>query len=158
MNLLRSLLVPIDFSPQSREALSCAVALARRTGAKLILLHAVEHPSFFGPIDAPALVTDAIRTEEAALLEQARLEMQHAVLELTNREDPGIEQDLWMGEPSEVILEVARARDVGMIVMGTHGRRGLSHLMVGSVAERVLRRAPCPVMTVPAPGAEARAA
>jgi nucleotide-binding universal stress UspA family protein len=115
---------PVDYSERSRAALRVAVDLARRFGAELTLLH-VEEPAHAG--DAATL--EAWRREAAAA--GARVVTATA-----------------SGDPQTVIAQFANDHAVDAIVMGTHGRTGRAHALVGSVAETTVRRARCPVMVV----------
>ena len=141
---IRHLLVPTDFSAASKQALDYAVGVARTCGAKLTLLHVVELPSYVTDGHAPAHVSAALRDnlQASAQRELARLlpEGSGTPVEVARR--------VVVGVPHQQILEAAAAERVDWIVMATHGRTGLSHLVMGSVAERVLRTAPCPVLTL----------
>jgi universal stress protein A len=138
---IRHILAPTDFSEHSTQAITYAFELAQKVGAKLSLLHVIEVPVYAIEVSLPLedLEQDA-RRELARLLPEA--ETAHmAVTRLVE-----------MGVPYQKILEMAAAEQVDMIVMATHGRTGLSHLVMGSVAERVVRTAPCPVLTIRPPG------
>jgi len=145
-------LCPTDLSEASRPSLTYAAAVARRYAAGLTVLHAVppfgtlvvqsgeagsSMPMVFPPIDD---VTDAVRAFAMDAL-------------------GGLDADVVVqtGDPSRVIVEAAVAKTVDLIVLGTHGRGGFDRLLSGSVAEKVLRRAPCPVLAIP-PHAPAAAA
>ena len=137
----RRILVPIDFSAGSDAALEMATSLARDGGGSLILAHAEVIPlsaaggEFLYAISEP-------RTEELlAKLNAVVLRDSHVP----------VERRLLAGDPADVIIRLAQTEDVDMIVMGTHGRRGLTRLLMGSVAEAVVRAAPCPVLTVKQP-------
>jgi len=143
MPLFRKILVPVDFSPHSDKAVELAVDVARKFGARLDLLHAyhlpigVEYDYSLPPELLPAVREAAIRKldEAVAKLSGEGLEVGGEVTE---------------GHPSEVILEAARRLEADLIVMGTHGRTGLQHVVLGSVAERTLQHARCSVLTVTA--------
>jgi universal stress protein A len=141
---IRLILAPTDFSEFSKQAVAYALVLAQTFRAKLLLLHVVELPAY--PIEG--LVPS---TMGATLLEdlerQASLELAQALPETL---DPKVEviRQVVVGIPYRTIVEVAAAENAGLIVMATHGRAGLSHLVMGSVAERVVRMAPCPVLTI----------
>ncbi len=158
------ILVPTDFSPTAAHALRYAFDEARLHGAKLTLLHVVPpgsgtdvyyvskpsgYPGAFDPaatarIGAPWPahagtvvrhdVSDEVLTQLRDLIPQAR------------RRSWGTE--LAVGSPAETIVRVAQELAADLIVMGTHGRTGLQHALLGSVAEKVVRQAPCPVLTV----------
>jgi nucleotide-binding universal stress UspA family protein len=141
-----SILVPIDFSAGSLRALDYAVDLNRTLGARLEVLlvvealHLANPASLLGPAkNLRMLVDEQCRIGEEQLEE---LKEQYAA--------KGVEIDtvLALGAPNETICAVAGKRNSDMIVMATHGRSGLSHVILGSVAEHVVRTAPCPVLTV----------
>jgi nucleotide-binding universal stress UspA family protein len=141
---VRHLLVPTDFSEGSKQAFAYAVGVARTCGAKLTLLHVVELPSYLSDGHTPAPTTTALRDamQESAQQELARLLPEGAGTPVE------IARQVAVGVPYQKILETAAAEQVDWIVMATHGRTGLSHLVMGSVAERVVRTAPCPVLTL----------
>lgn len=153
----RTILHPTDFSKQAEHAYRVALLIARETGARLIVLH----------IDEPSVMANSayVYTEMGAPFVIPK--DYHARIGMLDRKlfesiaDAGIpvETRLEEGEPSREILRVAEEVGCDLIVMGTHGRTGLGRLLMGSVAEAVVRRSPCPVFTLrfPLPG-EATAA
>ncbi|MFN0020203.1 MAG: universal stress protein [Pirellulaceae bacterium] len=138
---LRRILVPIDFSPGSEAALEMATSIARDSGGTLILAHVEVIPLSAGGGEYLYALPEP-PTEELL----ARL---NAVV-LPDANIP-VERRLLAGDPADAIIRLAQTEDVDMIVMGTHGRRGLTRLLMGSVAEVVVRAAPCPVLTVKQP-------
>ena len=131
------ILVPMDFSDCSHAALRYAVRLARVHTARLTLLH----------VD-PGIVP--LYDEQLGILEPSRL-MRVVKLraeEYAVRADVPIEESVIYGDPTKKIVEVAANSHSDLIVMGTHGRSGLSRVLMGSVAKSVLRNAPCPVLFV----------
>jgi len=134
------ILHPTDFSERSESAFHLACALARDYGARLILLHVAMRPVLvYGEGVVPP------DPEEDREVREAKL----------HRLAPGppihTEYRFEEGDPASVILQVAQEAGVDLIVMGTHGRRGLARLLMGSVAGQVVRQAPCPVLTVRVP-------
>jgi nucleotide-binding universal stress UspA family protein len=139
---IRQILAPTDFSECSKQAVQCAYELAQTFDAKLLLLHVVE-PVDYPMRSYPHLVTmmrDDMERQAHLDLAQMLPEAQDVKVEVTRR--------VIVGPPFRTIVEVAAAEKVDLIVMATHGRTGLSHLVMGSVAERVVRTAPCPVLTM----------
>jgi universal stress protein A len=136
---IRKILHPTDFSDHSRAALDLACALARDYGAELLILH-VNRAT---PIYAPDGIVVGLPVEEPYEL--------RGKLAQVRPEDPRIkyEHKLVDGDPAEQIIKAAAGMD--LIVLGTHGTTGLARLLMGSVAESVLRKAPCPVLTVRTP-------
>ncbi len=130
----------MDFSDTARCALRTARELGQRAGpAHFILAHATYLPPEVEAF-APAPLLAQLESESAKALEQLLIELQ----------DAGVSSEYIsaQGKPERVILDLARAKEVDLIVMGTHGHSGLAHLALGSVAERVVREASCPVLTV----------
>ena len=138
------ILVPLDFSVPSERALGYATTLAAQFGATLRLLHVVE------PLNAAALAGEGYLITLPELTDSMVKDARRRLADYRDIAPPGlvIETDVTMGPPATTIAEVARAQKCDLIVMGTHGRTGLAHLFMGSVAERVTRLAPCPVLTV----------
>jgi nucleotide-binding universal stress UspA family protein len=143
---IRRILVPVDFSPTSDQALSYAAALAEEFGASLSLLHVIDDRWITGAWPAEVYVADLPKLRED-LVADMRQQIQKCLDSLT---DNGIKGtgDVLIGVPSHVIIEQASTTGADLIVMGTHGRTGITHLLIGSVAERVIRHAPCPVFVV----------
>jgi nucleotide-binding universal stress UspA family protein len=140
MLLVKIILQPTDFSESSENAFHLACSLARDYEARLILLHVVPPPLSHGEVIA--------RQQPDGYYEQLEKEL-NRLQQLHPR--VCIERRLEDGDPEATILRVAQEISCDLIVMGTHGRSGLGRLLVGSVAESVLRQAPCPVLTVKTP-------
>lgn len=139
---IEKIVVPIDFTEASERAARYACALARRVGASLHLIHVLEAPAFGSRLfEAHA----AERRER--LYQSARLRLGALVARLGTDPCP-IATEVRYGTPADSIGEAARHYGASLVVMATHGRRGLAHLMAGSVAERVMRTAACPVLVV----------
>jgi nucleotide-binding universal stress UspA family protein len=139
------ILVPTDFSAGSEAALAWARDLALRYEARLSLLHVVTDPRAVG-VWTPEVYVPPIAETQERLLREARERLELA-LPAEDRNRFGLTVDARLGDVAENILNAAREQHVDLIVMGTHGRHGLAHLLLGSVAERVLRDATCPVLT-----------
>ena len=152
MLAIKNVLVATDFSECSDAALTYARALAGTFGARLHVLHVVE---FVGAADVMGMggyaVAMPISTRSWKLGTSAA-----RPADLGERSpDPSRQGPLVTGEtPAHAIVEYANAEPIDLIVVGTHGRRGISHLVLGSVAEKVVRMAPCPVLTVRHPERE----
>lgn len=140
---MRKIVVATDFSAASRPAFAAAVDLARRDGARLVVLHVMVPPSPFVGDDLPGswleLEARARRDAERRLA---------AAASQAERSGIATTGTLVKGVPAEVIVRVARREGADLIVTGTHGRSGLGRLFMGSVAARVLGTAKCPVLTV----------
>lgn len=140
---IRTILCPTDFSPQADYAFRVACALARDYGAKVILVHAW-YPTLSVATDLPVREEDVAACREGLQEQMAKLKPAGSTVPVERLLREG-------GGAVEVILATEKSRRCDVIVMGTHGRRGLGRLLLGSVAEAVLRQAPCPVLTVRAP-------
>jgi nucleotide-binding universal stress UspA family protein len=139
------ILVPVDFEPASLAAFECAKGLARSFGARLFLLHAVDDPLATG-VWTPEVYVPASAAARDALLGDATKRLTGIVRPEDAQYNPTVE--VRAGAAIPVIEDYAREQGIDLIVMGTHGRRGLAHMLLGSVAERLVRTAPCPVLTV----------
>jgi nucleotide-binding universal stress UspA family protein len=140
---VRTVLVPIDFSPSSGAVLEWAAHLAEEHKSKLVLLHAYHLPVDFQQLEGAYLPPDfwtQVKADASQNLERhaAPLRARGLAVETSIRE----------GYPASVIEDEARERRADLIVIGTRGHTGLKHLLLGSVAERVVQKAPCPVLTV----------
>ena len=143
------ILVPVDFSADSNRAVHYAAMLAGQVGASVELLHVVEDFSYgvlsevYVP-NVPDLMQETINDVVERLASLRASVFPHG---------SDVDTVAYVGRPAPTILEYAKAGGFDLIVMGTHGRTGLSHLITGSVAEQVLRAAPCAVLTVRGNGA-----
>ena len=140
---IQTILVPIDYSPHSAKALQVAIGLAKTLSAKVHLLLAYHLPVSITMPDAvviPQSFWDSVKDASARKLEKS--------FETVTREGVRCESHLTAQTPSAAIVETAKQIGADLIVMGTRGLTGLKHVLLGSVAERTVRSAPCPVMTV----------
>ena len=142
---IRHILVPTDFSKHSQNALTYAVAFAEKFGAEILLLHVVQDLALFIPEAVLVAPPPAPPVEQFAAAARTALERV-----ITDLQRPGlaIRPEVVEGTPYEEIVRFARERDVDLIVIGTHGHTGLAHILLGGVTDKVVRRAPCPVLTV----------
>lgn len=140
---LRAVLTAADFSASSEDAFRVARALARDYGARLVVLHVATPP----PLVTPGELQLALERPHGYRAElEKRLRLVYAA------DSPaGVAYEVELGEPALEILKAARELGCDLIVMGTHGRTGVGRLLMGSVAEQVVRQATCPVLTVKTP-------
>lgn len=144
---LNEILVPLDFSEDSDAALDYAIELAARFRARLRLVHAYNlqaQLAFPYEVPIPAELWRSVRDAAAQKLDRAR----------EKAESAGVGADVHLSEcgPASAIAELAEQLGVDLVVMGTRGRTGVGRLLLGSVAERTIRMAPCPVLTLKARG------
>jgi universal stress protein A len=137
------ILFPTDFSPFGQEALHWATALARDSGATMVIVHVEEPPMAYGGGEMYIPVEEGDRDELRKALVQV-VPTDHNV---------PFEHKLLVGDPATAIVTTAEDENADLIVLGTHGRTGLTRLLMGSVAEAVVRKAKCPVLTVKHPSA-----
>lgn len=147
MEPIRKILCPTDFSESSEVGLEAAVTLALRLGSTLEFVHVIQPPIYVGWEDSPAGLAATAQVLEQSR-EQAKLHLEATAAKYASR-GVSITIQLLEGSPHQEISELSK--QVDLVVMSTHGRTGLPHLFLGSVAERVVRTASCPVMTVPIP-------
>jgi nucleotide-binding universal stress UspA family protein len=150
MKPFSKILVPVDFSPHSEHALRIAADLARRYEAKLCVAH-VHVPVLHAAPGAFLLYSEqqlpGLLAEYEKLLEKSSHDARAAGAQQ-------VETKLLQGVPVSEVIRFAREGAFDLIVMGTHGRTGIAHALIGSVAERVVRKAACPVLTVRVPDAK----
>jgi nucleotide-binding universal stress UspA family protein len=144
---IKTILHPTDFSECSDYAFQVAAALARDYGARLIVMHAVQPPIV---VYSNGIVTAPPRTQPEQL--QQKLEQRQV-----QHREVRVERVMVEGDPAEEVLKMATETHADVIVMGTHGWTAWSRLLMGSVAERVVRKATCPVLTIKTPVGAANA-
>jgi nucleotide-binding universal stress UspA family protein len=141
---LKRILTATDFSRHSKVALTYGAAFARAFGAELILCHVLEKPDFLSQL--PPVAEGYFPPNLDEIQEKhARVQCEQLLAEA------GISQArvlLLHGNPTTEIASAAKAESVDLIIVGTHGRGAIAHLLLGSVAERIVRSSPCPVLTV----------
>ncbi len=147
METIKKILVPIDFSNYSQNLLNYSNSFAKIFGAKIFLIHVVEpiiYPVDFsmGQIDFPATDSD--------IAKKAKEELQN-LADTSIDKNTETEVIIKSGKPFVEINETARELDIDLIIIATHGHTGVEHLLFGSTAEKVVRKAPCPVLTLREP-------
>lgn len=138
---IKTILVPTDFSELSNEAVDFALKMAARLSAEVFFLHVLEwsdSPDKMTPLyqEGYTFIKERVSAFLNDLVERARAEGLEAGAEMAS------------GVPSVEIIRMARKKAADLIILGTHGRTGLAHVLIGSQAERVVRHSPCPVLTV----------
>jgi universal stress protein A len=141
---IRAVLVPVDFSEYSEKAFIWALDMAEKWKAMITLLHVVPTPPYSPVVMGSYFDPSAF---ERNLLADAETSARALIDRQAKRSVPtGIK--VCVGEPFQDICRIAKEERIDIIIMGSHGRTGLSHIVLGSVAERVVRHAPCPVLVV----------
>jgi len=146
--LIQRILVPHDFGETAEHALHYALELAEKVGASVTVMHAYEYPVLNYP-EGPAITAELVRQVHDAA--SAALE---GIVVRSKRPAVSVTGVLRQGSTWSEILAAAGEAKADLIVIGTHGRRGLSRALLGSVAEKVVRASPCPVLTVHGPAGE----
>jgi len=141
---VKTILFPTDFSETSQEAARYAISFAREFKAKVFVLHVVNE-KIFTESSMPRVVS--VEEMEREMTEEARKRLKTLV---PAEEAEGLDWEtvIRQGEPFIEIIRFAKDQDVDLIVIGTHGRSGFEHIIFGSTAEKVVRKAPCPVLSV----------
>ena len=138
---IKRIVFPTDFSHTGDAALRFATTLAKESGAKIIVVHVQESPIAYGGGEMYYGIAEPDEAEQLKMLHQVR------------PTDPSVpvEHRLVMGDPASTVVSVAEEEKADLIVLGSHGRAGLSRLLMGSVAEAIVRKAHCPVLVYKQP-------
>ena len=144
---VKNILVPVDYSQSGDAAMAYAVSLAKEYSAELHLVHVYEQPF--------AYVDGGFASAPVPPVTPADLDAEKAKLnEITPEQGVEFRREFIVGSPADILVNYAKEKKIDLVVMGTHGRTGLSRLLMGSVAEGIVRRAPCPVLTIKQPSKE----
>ena len=143
MIAIKTILYPTDFSEYAEHAEAYAVELARKFGAEVLIVHVV--PILTYPIDYAVTLNMDTMDQEVRKKGRERLK---AYREEIAAQGVNADSEFCIGDPFTKIVEVAKRREVDLIVMATHGYGPVKHLLLGSTAERVVCNAPCPVLTI----------
>ncbi len=147
MEMIKKILVPIDFSDYSKNALKYAAQFAQKFNAKIFLIYVVE-PMIY-PADF-SMGQVAIPSTDIDLHARAEEELKKLAIEFI-KSNLEVETMIRTGKPFVEINDTAKEKDVDLIIIATHGHTGVEHLLFGSTAEKVVRKAPCPVLTLREP-------
>lgn len=143
MITFKKILCPVDYSDCSAKALRYAAGLALKDSAKLYLMHVIDKRIY----DYGGPIYEAQLSPDAEVIDRLKEKLGESVPKEI-RGDIDVETIVTVGVPAQEIVNAADDKGVDVIVMGTHGRTGIAHVVVGSVAENVVRNALCPVLTV----------
>jgi universal stress protein A len=153
MDVIKTILVPTDLSALSAKGLVYAVNLAKVLAAQVVVCHVVRTEEFVAHARLLEKSSTASKVEEQlSHLRESHRELLHDFITghlSPSMRDVVIKEIVEMGEPHDLIVEWAKDNAVDIVIMSTHGRSGLARMMLGSVTEKVLRKAQCPVLAVP---------
>jgi nucleotide-binding universal stress UspA family protein len=140
---IKTILAPTDFSETSEEAVEVAVEFARRFSAEIVLFHVYQLPAYVFPDGLMPVAPELLQEVERSIAS----ELDRLTVRIAAR-GVQVSHATSMGPTHTEIVRKAETIKADLVVMGTHGRSGISHALMGSVAEKVVRKAPCPVLTV----------
>jgi nucleotide-binding universal stress UspA family protein len=140
----KRILCPVDFSETARAAMETAIELAARFDAEVVLVHAYPIPGYTFP-DGSAFASSRMLQELADEAARHLEEWRQLAVKAGAKQ---VSLETAVGDPAGEIVRIAQEKKADLVVMGTHGRTGIEHALMGSIAERVVRRAKCPVLTV----------
>jgi len=142
------IVVPVDFSEHSAAALTWAQKMSAALGAPMHCLYVARDPAFYAGTEyLPYAFPSLEEVKQHAMQEMEKFVAEHSL-------GAGVATAVLAGTPFVEIIRYARVQDASMIVMSTHGHSGLKHVLLGSTTEAVVRKATCPVLSIPAPGIE----
>lgn len=143
---IRAILAPTDFSRHAESAVRYACDLAQRLNVPLHLLHIL--PEIVAPIGPDPMLTPTLPAEYYTETQAESVQALGRVIQPGWSQPPSVQVAARWGDPVDGIVAYAGEQPIDLIVIATHGRTGLSHVLLGSVAERIVREAPCPVLTI----------
>lgn len=141
--MFKKILCPVDFSEFTDEILAYAVSVAKHFNAELHLIHVIPNLNYFTPYESFLTPENLVAIERNIEGEVGR-----DFDKITKKLDFPFQRIIKTGVTFVEIIDYVKDKDIDLVVMGTHGRSGLEHILIGSVAEKVVRKSPCPVLTV----------
>lgn len=147
--MFRRILVPVDYSEHSRASVHAAAELAKSVGATLDIVHVWDRPMYVPDAVMVRRPGEEQRSLTELIRDNAERDMSDFLASLALPEGVAVSHRLCSGEPAQKLVEEAKSGAYDLIVIGTHGRTGVLHLLLGSTAERLIRLSPVPVLVVP---------
>jgi universal stress protein A len=141
--MFKKILCPIDFSEFTDEILEYALDITKKYGAELHLIHIIPNLNYFTPYES-FFTPENIIVVEKNMEDEVNKDFDAIIKKI----DIPVKKVIRTGAAFVEIIDYVKTESIDLIIMGTHGRTGLEHILIGSVAERVIRKAPCPVLTV----------
>jgi len=147
--MFKKILCPVDFSQFTQEVINYAVDLAKKYGAELHVMHVVPNMTYFTPYESFLTPENLVAIER-----NIQDEVENDFAKLLKDQNVPTKKVIRTGVPFVEIIDYAKSESIDLIVMGTHGRGSIEHILIGNVAEKVVRKSPCPVMTIRPKGKE----
>lgn len=147
--MFKRILCPVDFSQFTHEIVNYAVDLAKKYGAELHVMHVVPNMTYFTPYESFLTPENLVAVER-----NIQDEVERDFKKLLKGQSVPAKTVIRTGAPFVEIIDYAKTESIDLIVMGTHGRGAIEHILIGNVAEKVVRKSPCPVMTIRPKGKE----
>lgn len=149
---IRRIMIPIDYSENSKLALAYGAELALGFGASLDIVHVWDRPTYLTDAVMVQRPGEAHKPIGELIRENAQHDMKEFLSEVSLPAEVSCSSRLISGEPASALLAELKKGEHDLVVLSTHGRTGIAHLLLGSIAEKLVRLSPVPVLTVPAPG------
>lgn len=147
--MFKKILCPVDFSQFTQEVINYALNLAKKYGAELHLMHVVPNMTYFTPYESFLTPENLVAIEK-----NIQDEVERDFAKLLKGNGVPTKTVIRTGVPFVEIIDYAKSESIDLIVMGTHGRSAIENILIGNVAEKVVRKSPCPVMTIRPKGKE----
>jgi nucleotide-binding universal stress UspA family protein len=141
--MFKKILCPLDFSEFSNEIVNYAVNIAGKYGSELHLLHVIPNLNYYTPYES-FLTPENLVALESSIEKEVGKDFEKIIKKI----DTPVKTITKSGAPFVEIIEYVKTESIDLVVMGTHGRSGIEHILIGSVAEKVVRKSPCPVLTI----------
>ncbi len=147
--MFKKILCPVDFSEFTKDVVAYAADISRQYGAELHVLHVIPNLTYFTPYESFLTPENLVAMEK-----NIQDEVDRDFKEVLSAVDIDVRKVVRTGVAFVEIIDYAKTEGIDLIVMGTHGRSGIEHILIGNVAEKVVRKSPCPVMTIRPRGKE----
>jgi nucleotide-binding universal stress UspA family protein len=147
--MFKKILCPVDFSKFTEEVIAYAADIAKQYGAELHVLHVIPNLTYFTPYESFLTPENLVAVEK-----NIQDEVERDFGKILKHIDMEIKRVVKTGVAFVEIIDYAKSEGIDLIVMGTHGRSGIEHILIGNVAEKVVRKSPCPVLTIRPKGKE----
>ena len=147
--MFKKILCPVDFSEFTKDVIAYAADISKQYGAELHVLHVIPNLTYFTPYESFLTPENLVAIEK-----NIQDEVDRDFGKILKNVDIDVKKAVRTGVAFVEIIDYAKAEGIDLIVMGTHGRSGIEHILIGNVAEKVVRKSPCPVMTIRPKGKE----